>query len=90
MTKESIVSMLMQMMNATKKDSKGNESPDWPARNNAIVVFSRLTGDLDKRVEVKKEENPQEEKSLFKDLSKLSGQQLIEARKDILDKMVLQ
>jgi hypothetical protein len=61
MTKESIVSILVGMLNATKKDSKGNEVPDWPARNNAIIAFSRLTGDMDRKERDKPQDSPQEE-----------------------------
>lgn len=85
MTKDSIVKMLALMMHAERK-SKNWTEPDWTARFNAIMGFTKLTGDLTekKKIEVNV---PEEVEDVKKDLAKLEWKELLAERKKILERM---
>lgn len=78
LTKDAIIKTLKKMMNA-KKIVGNREVPDWTARNNAILTFSKLTGTF-KEKDIPEEPKYEEDKE---DLKELSFTELIEKKKKI-------
>lgn len=79
-SKETIVKVLKDMLEAEKVDTKWVKSPDWTARHNAILDFTRLTGDLKekKTVEISDKEEVED------NLKDLSFTELLEKRNKVL------
>ena len=50
--KKSSTKVLVDMLFATKTDSKGEEVPDHAARKDAITLFGKFTGDFKERKEL--------------------------------------
>lgn len=91
LTKEKVVQTLINMMNATKivahKDWTSEVVPDWTARNNAILQYSKLTWDfneknkeIEKKVEAAKVDTMDTEM-----MAKLSAEQLQERKAAIME-----
>lgn len=78
--KTTLIKAIKEMLFATKKDLKGNDLPDWQARNNAINTFAKLawfdTGkdtkssleddDSDTKTDVKVSDMTDEEKVIYR------------------------
>ncbi len=76
LTKDAIVKTVKKMLKATKM--VGNkEVPDWQARNNAIITFTKLTGGFKEKDEAESPV-PYNEKE---NLDELSFSELIEQKK---------
>ncbi len=76
MTKDAIVKTLKKMLDA-KKLVNGELVPDWNARNNAILTFQKISGNMKESNENIK---PVEDEEDFKNLS---FSELIEKKKNI-------
>lgn len=82
-TKDTLIAVLADMLKAEKTDMKWVKSPDWTARHNAIMDFTRLTGDLTEKKNIKitwDEENDE----TAKDMKEMTFKELIEHRNKVM------
>lgn len=79
-SKDTIIKVLQEMMEAKKLDSKWQFVPDWTARHNAIMDFVKLTGDLTEKKNIQVG-NVDEEKE---ELKELTFTELLEKKNKIL------
>ena len=79
--REWILKRIKDMLNATKKNSNGDEFPDWTAVNSAIVTWAKLTGEFEAE---KKQITSDDGGSFDKDPSKMTKEEREEVKQKIL------
>lgn len=82
-TKETLIAVLADMLRAEKSDMKGVKSPDWTARHNAIMDFTRLTGDLTEKKAIKITGDEENDENV-KELKEMTFKELLEHRDKVM------
>lgn len=77
--KDVIAKLLFKMMNADKVDG----SADWTARHNAILDFTRLTGDLNEKKTVEAPKEDPKDKEVV-DVKNMTFQELLDKKNAIM------
>ncbi len=78
LTKDAVIKTVKKMMKATKIVG-GKEMPDWQARNNAIITFTKLTGGFKEKDEAESPVTYDEKENL----DELSFTELIKKKNEI-------
>lgn len=82
--KKKIVSVIAEMLDATKKDSSGKDIPDHAARKDAINIITKLTGDAKEKKEL---EIIQSEGLEGLNFDKMDHDELDRLEKELLDEL---
>lgn len=84
--KKTIVKVIKEMLSANKtiisKTGESIDSPDWTARNNAIITLGKFTGDLTERKKIEYEEK--------ESLSDIDPEKLTEEERKELERKLLE